>query len=302
VRVPGSDIDGLIDRFIDHVGVERGLAPNTVSAYSTDLCRLRNYLELIGIGDVAEVEERHILSFLGELASSGISARSRVRYVSSIRSFFAFLVREGMLTKNPMELFGSPSFVKRLPEYLSADEVRGLLSAPDRENPSGIRDRAILEVLYASGVRISELLGLTTDRINLDAGFLIVVGKGNKERVVPIGQEAISWVRRYLDEVRPRFARGKDRHTLFLNKRGGRLSRQYFWAAIRGYAAQVGITKGIGPHTLRHSFATHLLGGGADLRSVQMMLGHADIATTEIYTHVDRTRLKQVHKKYHPRS
>jgi integrase/recombinase XerD len=160
----------------------------------------------------------------------------------------------------------------------------------------------MLEILYASGVRISELLGLTTDRINLDAGFLIVVGKGNKERVVPIGQEAISWVRRYLDEVRPRFARANHRHTLFLNKRGGRLSRQYFWAAIRSYAAAVGITKGIGPHTLRHSFATHLLGGGADLRSVQMMLGHADISTTEIYTHVDRTRLKEVHKKYHPRS
>ncbi len=295
-------MDELIDQFMRHVGVERGLSNNTVAAYGSDLSRFSHYLGEIEIVDADLIEEGHILSFMERLATEGISARSRVRYLSSIRSFFTYLVREGEIVAHPMELLDSPSFMRRLPEYLTAQEVKKLLDGPDDQNPSGIRDRAMLEVLYASGLRVSELLGLTADRINLDVGFLIVVGKGNKERVVPIGREAIFRVNRYLTEARPAFDRGRGSVLIFLNRRGRALSRQYFWKVIKTYAARVGITKDISPHTLRHSFATHLLAGGADLRSVQMMLGHADITTTEIYTHVDRTRLKEVHKKYHPRS
>jgi integrase/recombinase XerD len=295
-------MDELIDRFIRHIGVERGLSYNTVSAYGSDLSRFSDYLREAEIVDAGLVEEGHILSFMERLAAEGISARSRVRYLSSIRLFFTFLVKEDEIKAHPMELLDSPTFMRRLPEYLTTQEVKKLLAAPDDQNPSGIRDRAMLEVLYASGLRVSELLGLTADRINLDVGFLIVVGKGNKERVVPLGLEAISRVNRYLAEARPGFDRGRGSVLIFLNRRGRALSRQYFWGAVKTYAASVGITKDISPHTLRHSFATHLLAGGADLRSVQMMLGHADITTTEIYTHVDRTRLKEVHKKYHPRS
>jgi integrase/recombinase XerD len=294
-------MDEWIDRFIRHLAVERGLSAHTTSAYASDLARFSSFLLASGVSDPAAVEERHVLSFL-EDGCPGLSARSRARYMSSIRSFFTFLVREGRLSGNPMELLESPKFTGRLPEYLTAQEVGRLLSAPPLTTPWGMRDRTMLEVLYACGLRVSELLGLVRDRVNLDAGFLIVTGKGNKERAVPLGAEAISFLARYLTEVRPHLDRGKGRNVLFLNRRGTRLSRQYFWKAVKTYATAAGISKEIGPHTLRHSFATHLLAGGADLRSVQIMLGHADIATTEIYTHVDRTRLKQVHKKYHPRS
>jgi integrase/recombinase XerD len=290
-----------IDRFIRYLGVERGLSRHTIWAYSSDLARFSSFLIESGITDLSAVEERHIVSFM-ETGCPHTSARSRARFMSSIRSFFTFLVREGDLSKHPMELLETPKFTKRLPEYLTYGEVQQLLTAPMLTTPWGMRDRAMLEVLYACGLRVSELLGLVRDRINLDAGFLIVTGKGNKERVVPLGIEAVFWLNRYLNEARPRLDRGKVTNLIFLNRRGTALSRQYFWRTVKTYALALNITKDIGPHTLRHSFATHLLSGGADLRSVQMMLGHADIATTEIYTHVDRTRLKQVHKKYHPRS
>ncbi len=290
-----------IDRFIRYVGVERGLSRHTVWAYSSDLAQFSSFLSENGVSVPSAVEERHILSFI-EVGCPNTSIRSRARYMSSIRSFFTFLVREGDLAKHPMELLETPKFTKRLPEYLTCREVKLLLSAPKETTAWGMRDRTMLEVLYASGLRVSELLGLVRDRINLDAGFLIVTGKGNKERIVPLGAEAIFWLNRYLSEARPRLDKGKGKNLVFLNRRGTALSRQYFWRAVKAYALSADIKKEIGPHTLRHSFATHLLSGGADLRSVQMMLGHADIATTEIYTHVDRTRLKQVHKKYHPRS
>ncbi|MBN2225604.1 MAG: site-specific tyrosine recombinase XerD [Deltaproteobacteria bacterium] len=292
-----------IDRFLRYLGVERALSRHTIWAYSSDLARFASFLCENDITVPAAVEEVHILSFI-QAGCPNASVRSRARYMSSIRSFFTFLVREGDLSKHPMELLETPKFSKKLPEYLTSREVKLLLSAPPITTPWGMRDRTMLEVLYACGLRISELLGLVRDRINLDAGFLIVTGKGNKERFVPLGGEAISWLNRYLTEARPRLDKGKGRgkYLVFLNRRGTALSRQYFWRVVKAYALSVDITKQIGPHTLRHSFATHLLSGGADLRSVQMMLGHADIATTEIYTHVDRTRLKQVHKKYHPRS
>jgi len=290
-----------IDRFIRYVGVERALSRHTIWAYSSDLAHFSSFLSESGIESPSLVEERHILSFV-ETGCPNTSARSRARYMSSIRSFFTFLVREGELSKHPMELLETPKFTKRLPEYLTAREVKLLLSAPSQTTAWGVRDRTMLEVLYASGLRVSELLGLVGNRVNLDAGFLIVTGKGNKERVVPLGTEAISWLNRYLTEVRPLLDKGKGKNVVFLNRRGTALSRQFFWKSVKSYALSVDIAKDISPHTLRHSFATHLLSGGADLRSVQMMLGHADIATTEIYTHVDRTRLKQVHKKFHPRS
>jgi integrase/recombinase XerD len=294
-------MDEWIDRFITHLGVERGLSANTTSAYAGDLSRFSAFLSSMGIADPAEVGQAHILSFLRE-GCPDLSTRSRARYMSSVRSFFTFLVREGALTVHPMELLESPKFTGKLPEYLTGQEVTRLLAAPSLATRWGMRDRAMLEVLYACGLRVSELLGLARDRVNLDAGFLIASGKGNKERVVPLGDEAISYLTRYLKEVRPVLDKGKGGNVLFLNRRGMPLTRQYFWKAVKAYAMTAGITKEIGPHTLRHSFATHLLAGGADLRSVQIMLGHADISTTEIYTHVDRTRLKQVHKKYHPRS
>jgi integrase/recombinase XerD len=296
-----DDMNQEIDRFIRYLGVERGLSKNTVWAYSSDLAHFSSFLSESGIESPSAVEERHILSFI-ELGCRDTSVRSRARYMSSIRSFLTFLVREGDLAKHPMELLETPKFTRRLPAYLTFREVQQLLSAPPLATPWGMRDRTMIEVLYASGLRVSELLGLVRDRINLDAGFLIVTGKGNKERIVPLGTEAISWLNRYLTEARPRLDKGKGKNLVFLNRRGTALSRQYFWRIVKAYALSVDIKKEIGPHTLRHSFATHLLSGGADLRSVQIMLGHADIATTEIYTHVDRTRLKDVHKKYHPRS
>lgn len=290
-----------IDRFIRYIGVERALSRHTIWAYSSDLARFSEFLVEHGIADLSSVEEAHIASFI-QTGCRDTSVRSRARFMSSIRSFFTFLVREGDISKNPMELLETPKFARKLPEYLTSREVQQLLSAPSEATAWGVRDRAMLEVLYACGLRVSELLGLARDRVNLDAGFLIVTGKGNKERIVPMGAEAVSSVARYLTEARPLLDRGSGGNLVFLNRRGTRLSRQYFWRTIKAYALAMDIHKQISPHTLRHSFATHLLSGGADLRSVQMMLGHADIATTELYTHVDRTRLKQVHKKYHPRS
>ncbi len=297
-----SDIDGLIDRFISHVKVERGLSSNTVSAYSTDLSKFLEHLIKLGIDNIEKIDETVILSFLKHLQDEGISTRSSARALSTLRSFFKFLLVREVLSSHPMELMESPGFIKKLPEHLTHSEVEKLLAAPNIDKPSGIRDKAMLETLYASGLRVSELLNLTLNDVNLEFGYLVTMGKGSKQRAVPIGGEALFWLERYISEVRPNFGKGKRENFIFLNQRGGGLSRQYFWRLIKTYAENVMIAKAISPHTIRHSFATHLLAGGADIRSVQAMLGHADIATTEIYTHVDRSRLKKVHKKYHPRS
>lgn len=291
-----------VDRFLVYISVERGLSNNTVSAYSSDLLRFVDYLSAIGIEKPQEIREAHVLSFLEELEISGVSTRSRVRYLSSLRSFFKFMVRFGRLDSNPMELMESPKFLSRLPGYLTTDEVASLLSAPNIEKSGGLRDRAMLETLYASGLRVSELIGLKISDVNLEAGYLITRGKGEKERIVPLGDSAISWLERYLKDVRPILDKRNGEVFIFLNRDGRSLSRQYFWKAIKNYAKEAGIKKEISPHTIRHSFATHLLAGGADLRSVQAMLGHEDVTTTEIYTHVEKERLKEVHRKYHPRS
>jgi integrase/recombinase XerD len=291
-----------IDRFLTHCGIERGLSRNTVSAYSTDLLLFSSFLSRIGVEQPADVSEEHVLSFLEEMGRGGITERSRARYLSSLRSFFAYLVERGVLTKNPLELMETPRFLKKLPAYLSVSEVKALLSAPDSEKPHELRDRAMLEVLYAAGLRASELVGLKVSDVNDEVGYLIARGKGRKERIVPLGEEALLWLKRYMNEVRPKLRKETDEGSLFLNRRGGPISRQYFWRMIKRYALRAGIPGEISPHTIRHSFATHLLMGGADLRSVQAMLGHEDVATTEIYTHIERKRLKEIHKKYHPRS
>ncbi len=295
-------MDSSVDRFLVYISVERGLSRNTVSAYSSDLLRFVDYLSSNGIERPHEISEAHILSFLEELQKSGVSTRSSVRYLSSLRSFFKFMVRFGRLDSNPMELMESPRFLSRLPGYLTTKEVTDLLSAPNVEKSGGLRDRAMLETLYASGLRVSELIGLKISDLNLDTGYLITCGKGEKERIVPLGDSAISWLEKYLEDVRTILDKGSGEGFIFLNRSGKSLSRQYFWKVIKNYAKKAGIKKEISPHTIRHSFATHLLAGGADLRSVQAMLGHEDVTTTEIYTHVEKERLKEVHKKYHPRS
>lgn len=295
-------MDGYIDSFIDHIRVERGLSRNTVEAYGNDLNRFNEYLAQRGIIDPTQVTDETAETFLDFLDREGMSVRSRVRYTSSIRSFFTYLMREGIVKSNPLELLESPRFLSKLPRYLTSDEIRSLLEAPDDATPWGVRDRAMLEVLYAAGLRITELVELRLNSVNLEVGYLIARGKGDKERIVPLGEDAVRWLEHYIIHIRPLLDKGKGVNTVFLNRNGGGLSRQYLWGAIKKYALQAGITKNISPHTIRHSFATHLLAGGADLRSVQAMLGHADITTTEIYTHVERERLKSVHKKYHPRS
>ncbi len=297
-----SSIDILVDRFMNHVKVERGLSSNTVSAYSADLSKFLEHLLKSGIDNIEEIDEAVIISFLKHLQGEGISTRSSARALSTLRSFFKFLHQREVLSSHPMELMESPGFIKKLPEHLTQSEVEKLLATPNIDKPSGIRDKAMLETLYASGLRVSELLDLTLNDVNIEFGYLVTMGKGSKQRAVPIGGEALFWLERYINEVRPNFERGKRNKLIFLNQRGGGLSRQYFWKLIKTYAQSAMIAKVISPHTIRHSFATHLLAGGADIRSVQAMLGHADITTTEIYTHVDRSRLKKVHKKYHPRS
>lgn len=291
---------GLLDRFYNYMVVERRLADNTVEAYSRDLSRFLDFFETSGRA-FAEATRLELLGFLNQQREQGLSSRSLARMLSSIRSFFYFLTAERLIEKNPFFDMHSPRVGQKLPAVLSRSDVVALLNAPGLDCPLGLRDKAMLEVLYATGVRVSELLALSFNTINLDAGFVIVVGKGTKERIVPLGMEAVARVRHYIEEGRPRLSGAAKSALLFLNRNGSALSRQGFWKIIKKYCLAAGILKDVSPHTLRHSFATHLLEGGADLRSVQLMLGHADIVTTQIYTHVAQDSLKKLHKKYHPR-
>lgn len=243
-----------------------------------------------------------LVEFIGTLREAGLSARSVARSVHAVRGLFRFAVREGRLEADPMENLKAPRAFKALPRFLSAAQVEALLSAPDVATPLGVRDRAILEVLYATGLRVSELIGLRAADVDLRMGLVTCFGKGRKERLVPVGQEAQRWVRRYLEDVRGRMARGREAPVLFLSNRGGRLSRMGLWGIVRRHAVTAGVQSVLTPHVLRHSFATHLLERGADLRALQAMLGHADISTTQIYTHVTRERLRKVYDLYHPRA
>jgi integrase/recombinase XerD len=289
----------LIDQFIYYLRVERGLANNTIEAYSGDLIRFFRFLEEQG-QEPFHVSKEEISRYVGLLGRS-LSAHSVARNLSAIKMFFRFLAAEEMIKASPARLLETPRLPRRLPGVLSRKEVECLLAQPRGPDPLGLRDRAMLELLYATGLRVSELVGLKGSGINLEAGYVRTMGKGSKERLVPVGDMALQALRDYLSAGRGRLAKKGPSPFLFLNLRGKPLTRQGFWKILKQYGRMAGIKKRITPHGLRHSFATHLLEGGADLRSVQVMLGHADISTTQIYTHVTRERLKEVHEKFHPR-
>ncbi len=290
-----------LDQFLYDLVVEKGLSKNTVEAYSHDLNRFLDYLKKEGIEQIQSVRKLDVRGFLLLLRKGGLSNKTIARNLVALRTFFRFLVQDGILQSDPIEDLESPRMTKTLPEILSVKEVERLLEQPDLRTPLGIRDRAMLEVLYATGMRVSELIQVPTNQVNLEGGYVLVFGKGSKERVVPLGSEAIKWVTLYLRAARASLAKGRETLPLFIGRSGTGITRQGFWKSIKGYGRKAGIRKRITPHLLRHSFASHLLERGADLRSVQMMLGHADISTTQIYTHVTGERLKKVHQRYHPR-
>ena len=286
--------------FLDYLTVEKGLAKNSLSAYAADLRHFGHFLADASV-DTADVERLHLVRYLQALRSSGLSARSVARALAAIRGLFRFLVAERHLKHDPTENLENPKLWTTLPKSILPSEVEALLKSPDVTTPEGLRDRAMLELLYATGLRVSELIRVRIDDLVLDAGFLRTFGKGSKERIVPFGDAARTSIVEYLESGRRDFDSHGDPH-LFLSRRGRPMSRQAFWMKIVKYARTAGITAHISPHVLRHSFATHLLENGADLRSVQMMLGHSDISTTQIYTHVSRARLQKLYDQFHPRA
>jgi integrase/recombinase XerD len=297
-------LQSAINGFKAYVRLERGFSEHSVAAYILDLTRYASWLsEHTTVRRPGEIDLGHITGFLLALKDAGFAASSMARTISSIRHFHRFLTGEGLSDRNPSEQLDTPTLVRHLPVVLTQDEMVGILEQPDTTKPLGLRDRALLETLYATGMRVSELTSLTLDQLLLDQGLVRIFGKGGKERIVPIGSVARRWCDEYIRTVRARLLRrGKPHRTVFLNHRGGALSRMSVLTITKKYAAMAGIVTDVHPHTFRHSFATHLLEGGADLRSVQEMLGHADISTTQIYTHVDRDYIKEVHRTFHPRS
>ncbi|MDI3257302.1 MAG: site-specific tyrosine recombinase XerD [Kyrpidia sp.] len=292
----------MIERFIRYLAIEKGLAPSTLGSYQSDLVRYADFLEHSGCRDWPDSSRRHIVAYLAHLQKLGRAPATVSRHLASMRSFYQFLEREGLMEANPTGQLDSPKADKRLPRVLNVDEVERLLAAPEGRTPMGLRDRAMLELLYATGIRVSELVFLDVADVNLNMGYVKCYGKGSKERIVPLGSAALDAAHRYLTHGRPRLLKNGDPGALFLNHQGRRLTRQGFWKILKKHARTAGIQKVITPHTLRHSFATHLLENGADLRAVQEMLGHADISTTQIYTHVTQTRLKDVYLRTHPRA
>ncbi len=291
----------LIEAFLNYLSVERGLSRNTITSYQEDLNYYMNYLESKGIDTLSRTTRNDITNFMLSQKDKGLAANSVARRLAAIKAFYRFLVREKILKTDPSSLIDSPKLWKKIPDALSINEVTKLLEQPDIRQQLGVRDKAVLEALYATGMRVSEAVNLKTDNVNVDVGFLRCIGKGNKERVIPLGKKAIRSVQRYLEVSRPKLLKGKTSEYLFLSRFGKRISRQSLWKIIKRYARQAGIKKPIRPHILRHSFATHLLERGADLRSVQEMLGHSNISTTQIYTHINKDRLKTIHKMFHPR-
>ena len=290
-----------LDQLLHYLIVERGLSKNTIEAYSHGLSRFLNHLRGKGVQEIRDVGKFDVRGFLLALKKEKLSAKTIVRNLVAIRTFFRFLVQEGILETNPVEDLESPKVAKTLPEILTLKEIEQLLEQPNLQTPLGMRDRAMLEILYATGMRVSELTHLPTHQVNLEGGYVLLYGKGSKERIVPLGSEAIKWVTLYLKESRGILAKGKESPFLFINRSGKGMSRQGLWKNLKNYTRRAGLRKRITPHLLRHSFASHLLEGGADLRSVQMMLGHADISSTQIYIHVTGERLKKIHQRYHPR-
>lgn len=292
----------FVEIFLNYLAVERSLSKNTIIAYKRDLGKYIGYLKNCPINSLSESSRKNISDFMFTLKDKGLSAGSVARNLAAIKVFHRFLLRERILKTDPSGLLESPKLWKKIPDVLSIEEVEDLLRACDLHQMRGLRDRAILELIYATGLRVSEAVNLKVQNVNFDAGFLRCMGKGSKERIVPLGREAIISVKRYLEKARPELAKNaSDDSILFLSRLGKRISRQSFWKLIKYYARRAKLKKEIKPHTLRHSFATHLLSRGADLRSVQEMLGHVDISTTQIYTHIDKNRLKLIHQTYHPR-
>jgi integrase/recombinase XerD len=290
-----------LDHYRIFLDLEKGLSATTVAAYQTDLVQFGGFLEGRQLAAVTDIDTGVILAYLIHLRDQGLSTRSRARHLVALRGFFKFLTQEGVIAQNPARRIELPKIGLKLPDVLSVAEVEALIQAPDRSKPEGLRDAAMLELLYAAGLRVSELIQMEMTGINLEAGFVRVFGKGSKERMVPVGRLATAAVRDYLSRARPALLQNRASVHLFVTRRGGAMTRQSFWAIVGRYGRRAKLKKKITPHSLRHSFATHLLEGGADLRAVQMMLGHADISTTQIYTHIAHRHLVEAHKKYHPR-
>ena len=288
----------LIDQFLDAVWVEQGLSENTLAAYGSDLRIFAKWLKEIPI---LEVDGGLLSSFLASRYKDGIGNRSSARILSSLRRFYGYYIRENRIKIDPTALIEAPHIGQPLPTSLSEQDVELLLEAPEVTHALGFRDRVMLEMLYATGLRVSELVNLKFEQISFRQGVVRIIGKGNKERLVPVGEEAMSWLENYMDQARKTILGERQCDYLFVTNRASNMTRQAFWHIIKRHAKKAGISKGLSPHTLRHAFATHLLNHGADLRVVQLLLGHADLSTTQIYTHIARERLKELHSKYHPR-
>jgi integrase/recombinase XerD len=294
-----SDKEYIVS-FLDNIWVEYGLSDNTLAAYKTDLTSFSSWL-LKQRKSLLTIESSDISSYLADRLAQGVSARSSARFLSSLKRFYSYLIREAVITEDPTAIIDAPKLARSLPSTLSEADVEGLLNAPDTSTALGYRDRAMLELLYASGLRVTELVGLTLSEINFRQGLVRVTGKGNKERLVPVGEEALDWLQTFIDRWRLDILGDKKTDVVFPTNRGGGMTRQAFWYIIKRYAAKADIHKDISPHTLRHAFATHLLNHGADLRVVQLLLGHSDLSTTQIYTHIAKERLKDIHERFHPR-
>lgn len=292
----------LLDEFLNYLTVERGLSKNTISSYRTDIAHFIEHLGPRNAGDIDRIKRQDITDYMLSLKDRGISGNSISRALVAIKMFYKFLVQERLAKEDVAGILESPRLIRPLPNVLGMAEVDKLLAAPDLRDWMGIRDKASLELMYATGMRVSEMVDLTTDGLNLDVGFIKCRGKGSKERIVPLGKKAKEAIERYVEKVRPALAKGKSDPHVFISRLGRKISRQSFWKMIKRNARLARIKKEITPHTLRHSFATHLLERGADLRVVQEMLGHADIATTQVYTHINKERLKSIHRQFHPRA
>jgi len=295
-------MDQLLDSFLTYLTIEKGLSKNTLESYGRDVRKFLAFLEKGQIKTVQEIKYENILDFLSDFKKKDFSDTTTVRTIVSIKQFFKYLLLEKIIKEDPTSQIHTPKMKKSIPGVISLEDVEKVLSSPDESTPEGVRDLAMLEVLYATGIRVSELIGLKLNEVNFEMGFVIVYGKGSKERIVPIGGQAQEKLKTYMTESRAVLLKEREAKELFVTRRGKGMTRQGFWKLIKNYTLKAGITKDVSPHTLRHSFATHLLERGADLRTIQIMLGHSDISTTQIYTHVENERLKEIHKKYHPRS
>jgi integrase/recombinase XerD len=291
----------ILTRYLNHLLIERGMASNTLEAYGRDLRRYFQFLLHKGITQLPDVKPEVIIEYLVQIKGEGLSANSMNRALAALRGLYKYLIQEKIITSSPLTNIDLAKVWMRLPDTISKEEMNVILIQPGILTPAAMRDTAMLELLYATGIRVSELINLTMNSVNWQVGFLVVMGKGSKERIVPIGKTAYDCTRLYVDNARGQMMQKKVTDVLFLNRFGTKFTRQGLWKVVIRYAKKAGLIKKVHPHTFRHSFATHLLEGGADLRTVQVMLGHADISTTQIYTHITRDRLKEIHQKYHPR-